>query len=266
MPFTLTWNVDPVIFEWGYFSLHWYGLLFAGAFVLGFKVMERIYILEGREKGELDSLLMHLIVGTVVGARLVHCLFYDPQYFLAHPVEILKVWRGGLASHGGALGVLAAAAWFCRPEGRPPYLWLLDRLAIAAVLAGALIRIGNFFNSEIIGRPSQWVGVIFERVDDIPIPRHPVQLYEAFAYLAIFAVMWRIYRRKRPPTGTLTGFYLASVFAARFVLEFLKMPQASYESEFAVSVGQWLSVPFALAGIALLVWAQRAGREGTRST
>src|SRR5262245_58252495 len=114
MPFTLTWNVDPVLVHWGFITLHWYGLLFAGAFVLGFKIMERIYSIEGRAKGELDSLLMHIIVGTVVGARLVHCLFYDPQYFLAHPLEILYVWRGGLASHGGAVGVLLATAWFCR--------------------------------------------------------------------------------------------------------------------------------------------------------
>jgi phosphatidylglycerol:prolipoprotein diacylglycerol transferase len=259
MPISFSWNVDPVLFEWGPISLHWYGLLFAGAFVLGFYVMQRIYRLEGRAQGELDSLLLHIIVGTVLGARLAHCLLYDPRYFLAHPWEILMVWRGGLASHGGAMGVLLATFWFCRGNGRPPYLWLLDRLAVAAVLAGALIRIGNFFNSEIVGNPTQWFGVIFQKVD--VAPRHPVQLYEALAYFAIFAWMWRVYRRKQPPEGVLTALYLISVFAARFLLEFLKTPQAEYEQDYAISVGQWLSVPFVAAGLILFALKTRAPRS-----
>jgi phosphatidylglycerol:prolipoprotein diacylglycerol transferase len=258
MPLSFSWNIDPVLLEWGPVSLHWYGLLFAGAFVLGFYVMQRIYKLEARPQVELDSLLLHIIVGTVLGARLAHCLFYDPQYFLAHPWEILMVWRGGLASHGGAVGVLLGAFWFCRGNGRPPYLWLLDRLAIAAVLAGALIRIGNFFNSEIVGNPAQWFGVIFERVDSIP--RHPVQLYEALAYFATFAWMWWVYRNKQPREGLLTALYLITVFAARFLLEFLKTPQAEYEQDFAISVGQWLSVPFIAAGVAVLIHSHRTRR------
>src|SRR5262245_57130986 len=121
--FVFHWNVDPILLAWGPLALHWYGLCFAGAFVLGFQVMSRIYQLEGCGRVELDSLLMHMIVGTVVGARLSHCFFDDPDYFLAHPLEILMVWRGGLASHGGAVGVLLAAAWFCRRDNRPAYLW-----------------------------------------------------------------------------------------------------------------------------------------------
>jgi prolipoprotein diacylglyceryl transferase len=189
--------------------------------------------------------------------RLVHCLFYDPKYFLAHPLEILEIWKGGYASHGGAIGLLLAVYWYCRRAGRPTYLWLLDRLAIAAVITGAFIRIGNFFNSEIIGVPTDSVfGVVFLRVD--ALPRHPVQLYEAITYLAIFLVMLWLYRTKRATAnGVLTGTYLALVFSARFGLEFFKTPQAVYEAGNAISVGQYLSLPFVVVGIALLIRAHR---------
>ncbi len=254
----MTWNIDPVIVNIGPLTLGWYGLFFAGGFFIGLNLMQWIYRREGRPTAELDRILWFVLIGTLIGMRLVHCLFYEPEYFLAHPLEILKIWQGGYASHGGALGLLLAVFLYCRAPGRPKYLWLLDRLAIPAVLAGAFIRIGNFFKSEIIGIPTDSLfGVIFERVD--PLPRHPVQLYEAFAYLAIFVVLLQLYRRTRVTAdGTLTGLYLILVFAARFALEFFKTAQATYEDGYAISVGQFLSVPFVIVGVILVVRARRA--------
>lgn len=254
----MTWNIDPVIAQLGPLALGWYGLFFASGFLIGLNLMQWIYRRENRPTVELDRLLWFVLIGTLVGMRLVHCLFYEPEKFLAHPVDILKIWQGGYASHGGAVGLLLAVFLYCRAPGRPQYLWLLDRLTIPAVLAGAFIRIGNFFNSEIIGVPTDSVfGVIFKRIDDHP--RHPVQLYEAFAYIAIFIVLLQVYRRKRVTgNGTLTGFYLILVFTARFALEFLKTPQATYEDGYAISVGQYLSVPFVVVGAILLLRARHA--------
>jgi prolipoprotein diacylglyceryl transferase len=220
--------------------------------------MQWIYRRDGRSPAELDRLLWFVLGGTIVGMRLVHCVFYDPTYYLAHPLEVLEIWKGGYASHGGAIGLLLAVYWYCRAPDRPKYLWLLDRLAIAAVITGAFIRIGNFFKSEIIGVPTDSVfGVVFLRVDDLA--RHPVQLYEAAAYLSIFFVMLWLYRTKRATSdGVLTGTYLALVFGARFGLEFFKTPQATYEAGNAISVGQYLSVPFVVVGIALLLRARYA--------
>lgn len=253
-----TWDIDPVLLRLGPLTLSWYGALFAGGFLAGLQIMQWIYRREARQAAELDTLLWYVVVGTVVGMRLVHCFFYEPQYFLAHPIEILKVWQGGYASHGGALGLLIAVYLYCKGEGRPGYLWLLDRLAIPAVLAGAMIRIGNFFNSEIFGEPTGGgYGVVFTRVDVEALPRHPVQLYEAFAYVAIFVVLLQMYRRAQSlRDGALAGWYLVLVFGARFLLEFLKTPQATYEEGFAIYVGQYLSVPFVVVGTVLL-WRAR---------
>ena len=257
----MIWKVNPLLIDAYPLRLSWYGLFFAGGFLIGTYLMQWIYRREGRERAELDVLLWYVLGGTLIGMRLAHCLFYDPQFYLSHPVEILKIWKGGYASHGGAVGVLVAVYLYCRPPGRPAYLWLLDRLTIPAVLAGASIRIGNFFNSEIIGTPTDSpLGVVFARVD--PLARHPVQLYEAAAYLAIFIVLLTLYRRKAPAQGVLTGLYLCLVFGARMLLEMFKTPQASYATGLPFSVGQLLSVPFVAAGSVLLVRAYRARTAG----
>jgi len=252
------WNIDPVLFRQGPLELHWYGLLFAAGFLIGIRIMTWIYSSEGRAPQEVDRLLLYVLIGTVVGARLGHCLFYDPAYYWQHPLEILQVWKGGLASHGGALGVFLALFLYTRVHSGSGYLWLLDRIAIPASLAGALIRLGNFFNSEIVGKPTEgpWA-IVFDRVD--AIPRHPVQLYEALAYALIFTLLLVVYRRAghRPRPGTLFGLYLVATFTVRIGLEFFKLPQAAYEAHFAFSVGQWLSVPFVALGLVLLVRAQR---------
>lgn len=257
MTAALHWSPDPVLVSIGPLAVRWYGLFFAAAFLVGYSVMAQIYRREGRDTSSLDTPLTYMVIGTLIGARLGHVLFYDPQYYLTHPLEILQVWEGGLASHGGAAGILIALLLYTRKPGRPSYLWLLDRVAIPAALGGFFIRVGNFFNSEIVGMPtSGWWAVVFDRVD--PIPRHPVQLYEALAYLLIFVVLVLVYVRpaKAQRDGLLLGIFFTLVFSARFLLEFVKTPQAAYEAGLAVTVGQWLSVPFILVGIALMARAR----------
>ncbi len=252
----MTWNIHPIILQLGPIAIGWYGLFFAGGVFAGLLIMQWMYRREGRNVAELDRLLWFVLIGTVVGMRLVHCLVYDPEYYLAHPWEIPQVWLGGYASHGGAIGVLLGVWLYSRGPDRPAYLWLLDRLAIPALLAGTFIRVGNFFNSEIYGMPTDsFLGVVFERVD--VRPRHPVQLYEAFAYSVIFALLLWIYRRlKAPREGMLVGLYFLLVFSARFLLEFFKTAQATYENDGSIYVGQYLSLPFIGLGIALLIHAR----------
>ncbi|HWT82805.1 MAG TPA: prolipoprotein diacylglyceryl transferase [Candidatus Methylomirabilis sp.] len=252
------WNVNPILIQFGPLAIRWYGLCFAGAFIVGFWIMERVYKREGKDPKSLDHLLIYTLIGAVVGARLGHVLFYDPHYYFTHPADIFKVWEGGLASHGGAAGILIALFLFTRRPGNPSYLWVLDRVAIPTALGGAFIRMGNFFNSEIVGTPtSGWWGVVFDRVDQVP--RHPVQLFEALAYGLIFVVLLMVYGRQdgRPPEGRLIGLFFLLVFSARFMLEFLKTPQAEYEAGFVLTVGQMLSLPFVLVGIILLVRARK---------
>ncbi len=254
------WNVDPVLFRIGPFALRWYSVLFLAGFLIGLRVMRGIYRREGKDERDLETLLLVTLAGTLIGARLGHCLFYDPAYYLAHPWEIPMVWRGGLASHGGLLGILAALAWYVRRREDRSYLWLLDRVAIPTALAGALIRLGNLFNSEIAGRPADvpWA-VVLERIDSVA--RHPVQLYEAAAYLAVFVALLALYRRlgAGAPRGLLLGTFLVLVFSARFALEPFKSHQAAFGADWPLSVGQLLSIPAVLAGVALVVRALRGG-------
>ena len=251
------WNADPILLQLGPVAIHWYGVLFAGGFLIGYQLMQWIYRREGYPTEQLDKLLTYIFIGTVIGARLAHVLFYEPDYYFSHPIEILKIWKGGLASHGGTVGVLMAILLFVRQHPENRILWLLDRLAIPTALTACCIRLGNFMNSEIIGLPtgSDW-GVIFERVDQLP--RHPVQLYEAACYLLTFIVLLAMYRWKKVQReGFAFGLFMVLVFGSRFVLEFIKTAQADYEAGFAISVGQWLSVPFVLLGIYYMVKARK---------
>lgn len=253
----LLWNFDPVALSLGPLAIHWYGLLFVGAFMLGQWMVHRMAQQEGEQRLDTDFLFMLVLGATIVGARLVHCLFYDPDYYLHHPLEILQVWKGGLASHGGALGLLLAVGYYSRKSGLS-FLWLTDRIALPSAFGAVLVRIANFLNSEILGKATagNW-GVVFEKID--AVPRHPVQLYEAASYLLIFGLLLVIYRRRRQqtPTGLLTGLFLALVFSARLILESFKMPQAAYESQQLFSVGQYLSVPVVLLGLWLCWRAKR---------
>lgn len=252
------WNADPVLFELGPLSVKWYGLLFATGFLVGYAIMSRIYRLESKPQEDLGTLLLYMMVATVIGARLGHCFFYAPGYYLSNPLEIVKVWNGGLASHGGAIGITFGLWFYSLRHPSQPFLWLIDRIAIPTALAGSFIRLGNFFNSEIIGEPTDlpWA-VVFARVDDIP--RHPAQLYESVAYLLVFGVLAAVYTRlyrghgSDMPRGRILGLFLVFVFSARVLIEIVKTPQAAYSLPVALSVGQLLSIPAVLIGI-WLVW------------
>jgi len=249
------WNVDPVLLHIGPLQLYWYGLLFVGSFVVGSWILKWIYIREGKDPEVLESLFIYIIIGAAVGARLVHCFFYDPSYYLAHPMKIFAVWEGGLASHGGVMGVLLAT-WLFAKKNNESFTWLLSRLAIPAALSGAAIRIGNFMNSEIVGQPTDvpWA-IVFERLDNIP--RHPSQLYESVAYLIIFVFLLFVYRNVKPAFATkiLPALWFITIFTVRFFLEYVKTKQAAYNVDQVLTTGQWLSVPFILLGVVWLVWA-----------
>lgn len=255
----IEWSIDPVLFTLGPLSPRWYGLLFASAFIASYWIMRRVFSAEGKSLQDLDSLTIYMIVGTVVGARLGHVLFYEPDIFLSDPIEVLAIWHGGLASHGGALGIIVGLWLFYKKKKGYTFIWLLDRLAIVAAVSGALIRIGNLFNSEIVGRPTdQSWGIWFTRLDALPLYRHPSQLYEAALCLVLFALLWWRYKkgdaRKHP--GLLIGCFLVLLFTGRFVIEFFKEHQVDFESSLPLDMGQLLSIPFVIAGILLVLKAR----------
>jgi prolipoprotein diacylglyceryl transferase len=224
--------------------------------MIGAKILETLLAKEGLRTDTIDRLFTYVIVGTVVGARLAHCLIYEPEIYLHDPIRILKVWEGGLASHGGTLGVIICVGLWRKKYWDAPMIMLLDFLAVAAPLTASLIRMGNFFNSEIIGPPTHlpWA-VIFERVD--MQPRHPSMLYESFAYLIVFGLMVLLYSKKlhRGRVGLLLGAFLIMLFGARFGIEFIKEPQVASETTMTLDFGQWLSLPFIGAGVFLVARA-----------
>ncbi len=258
------WNADPEIFRIGFFALRWYSLFFMISFLIGIYIFNWIYKRENKPVADIDHLLIYMLLGTVIGARLGHCLFYDPGYYLSHPIKILKVWEGGLASHGAAIGILLALYLYSKKKKDQPFLWLTDRIVIVVALAGSFIRLGNLFNSEIIGAPTHvpWA-FIFERVDNIP--RHPSQIYESLAYLIIFLILFFIYKKKgaATPKGYLFGLFLILVFGFRFFVEFLKAPQEPFEQSLPLDMGQILSIPLVLLGVYLLLNLKRWNKPET---
>ena len=253
---TIVWNVKPQIIEIGDFQLRWYGLLFASAFIFGNYLMGKMFKKEGVPDQWLDKILIYVLIGVVLGARLGHVFFYDWSYYSQHLGEILMVWKGGLASHGAAIGVILALWLFSRKVSHKSILWSLDRVVITVAAAAVLIRIGNLMNSEIIGIPTDvpWA-FVFERID--LLPRHPVQLYEAITYLFLFLLLYYLYWKKDAGTkmGLLFGLFLVILFSSRIVLENFKNSQGGFESSLgeSLSTGQWLSIPFVIIGL-YFVW------------
>ena len=262
----ITWNVDPVALSLGPLQVRWYGICWAVGFLLGYLLMGKVYKKEKMPEGSLDMLLVYMLVSTVVGARIGHCLFYEPEYYLSKPLEMLKIWEGGLASHGGAIGILIGLWLYVRRFNKKTekkkgekthitYLWILDRIVIAVCLVGALIRLGNVFNSEIYGTPTTlpW-GFVFVRGSEQffdsngeLLPCHPTGLYEAFFCLVAMALLlWMYFKRdlgdKRP--GLMFGTFLVIIFGSRIGIEFLKNVQVAFEKNMTLDMGQWLSVPF----------------------
>ncbi len=256
------WDVNPEIFSLGPLHVRWYGVFFALGFFLGYKIMARIYRREGRSLENLSDLLLYLMLGTVIGARLGHVFLYQPDYYLAHPWEIPMLWEGGLASHGGFAGVLVALYFYLKKHRDMNFIQLADRLAIPCLLAAAMIRLGNFFNSEILGTPSTlpWA-VVFARVD--PVPRHPAMLYEALAYFLVFVALYAAYWKTRiiQYSGRVFGISLAICFLARFLIEFVKENQVPFENRMVLNMGQLLSIPFIVVGICL-IWTSSKHAKG----
>ncbi|MGQ9818663.1 MAG: prolipoprotein diacylglyceryl transferase [Candidatus Kapaibacteriales bacterium] len=258
------WNASPEILRIDGFAIRWYGVLFALAFIVGYQIMSYIFKRERIPIKYLESLTFYVIIGTVVGARLGHCFFYEPGYYLQNPLEIVMVWHGGLASHGGVIGILLALWFFVKRHKKINFFWITDRLAIPSALGGSFIRIGNFFNHEIIGRPTDvpWA-IVFNVFNGRNVvgqtpPVHPSQLYESISYLLIFFLLLFIYKKKQHiPNGYLTGLLLVLVFTARFLIEFTKAYQADFEQFLPLSMGQLLSIPFIIAGFLLLRFSQK---------
>jgi phosphatidylglycerol:prolipoprotein diacylglycerol transferase len=268
----VNWDVSPEIFtipgiDW---PLRWYGLCWLAAILSSFFIMNLVYKTEGRTNQQLDRLTMYIVLGTVIGARLGHCLFYGPLWdmydvqgnlleegYLDHPLNLLKVYEGGLASHGGAIGIIIGAIYYCRKE-KESLLWVFDRLMIAVPLASMFIRLGNLMNSEIIGKPTNSsFGFIFSRIDNVP--RYPAQLYEAIAYLFLFVLMFWLWKNKRNVLGSgfMFGILLTIMFTVRFFIEFIKENQVEFENDLTLNMGQILSIPFVLIGIYLMVRSKK---------
>ena len=260
----VNWDVDPVIFHIGSFQLRYYGLLFIVGFYLGYYMFRHFFRRENKPLELLDTLLWTLLLCTIVGARLGHVLFYQPDYYLANPLLIFKVWEGGLASHGGTIAIMLGMWWFVRKYGRRydfGYIWLLDRLAVATAFAAMFIRLGNLMNSEIYGHQTSlpW-GFIFLQNGET-VAKHPTQLYEALAYLCTGIVLFVIYKYALPKIkeGLLLGIFFIGIFFSRFLIEFVKENQVGFEEGMALNMGQLLSIPFVLLGIFIIVRSFRPG-------
>lgn len=257
------WNVDPAILRIGGFELRWYSLLFVAGFVLGWFIFQGFFRREKISEKLLDPLLYTLLICTIVGARLGHCLFYQPDYYLGSWEgfwEIFMPWKGGLASHGGTIALLLGMWWFARKYGRKEdfdFVWILDHLAIAVAFAAFFIRLGNLFNSEIYGGPTDlpW-GFVYERNGET-VPKHPTQLYEGLTYLLLGFVLYGLYkwRLDKMYRGSFVGIFLVVCFGSRFLIEFVKNPQVEFEESMLLNMGQLLSIPFVLLGIGFLVYA-----------
>ena len=257
----IIWNPDPEIFSIGPLSVRWYGLLFATGFIFGYIIFQKIFKKEGVSIEELDRFTIYVVLGTVLGARFGHVCFYEPEYYCSHPSEIIKIWHGGLASHGAAVGILLAIWLFVRKSSKN-LLWLLDRIGIVVALGGAFIRLGNLMNSEIVGAPSKLPWAFAFVSDNITrglpenFTRHPSQIYEAFFYFLLFGLLYFLYQKGwGKKQGYLFSWFLILLFGFRFIIEFFKDIQVNFEQTMVINMGQWLSIPFVLGGIILLFFS-----------
>ena len=279
---SIVWDVDPILIHFGDGGIRWYGLLWAVGLYVCWALNDRMYKSENCPAEWSDQLFFWMAAGTIIGARLGHCWFYEwHQYgepwhlfgweftyrnpYIENPLRLFRIWEGGLASHGGTLGIIITAILlnkyrFSRyPQFGTSWIWILDRLCIGAGLTGALIRLGNLFNSEIYGGQTDlpW-GFIFVR-EGLTIPCHPTQIYEMIYCLIAFAVTYTLYHKTdaRRREGLLLGIFLEIVFFTRFCLEFIKNDQEAFEAGHLLNMGQLLSIPFIVLGLYLIIRAYR---------
>lgn len=260
------WNIDPEIVNLFGISLRYYGILFVSGLVLSLYILKGIFRQENIPQENLDKLFIYGIIGIFVGARLGHCLFYDPTYYFSHPLEMFLpiqpsstggyIFTGyrGLASHGGIIGLIIALIIYSR-KAKESIIKTIDLIAVVAPLGGAFIRLANLMNSEIIGIPTNvpWA-FIFVREDNLP--RHPAQLYEAISYLIIFGLLFYLYKTKREKlqNGFFFGLSITLIFVARFFIEFIKEKQVPFEEQMKLDMGQLLSIPFIIVGIGFIIY------------
>ena len=261
---TILWDWNPTFIEIGGFDIRWYGLMWAIAILAAERVCYFVFKREGLPSSTLESAFIWIVLGTFVGARVGHCLFYEPEVYLAEPWRIITdIRNGGMASHGATIGIILGI-WMFVKRNHLPFIWGLDRIAIVAPLSGAIIRLGNLFNSEIVGRPTDlpW-GFQFplchedrwlETLSEVPA-RHPAQLYEALCYFLTFGILLALYYRKdlgRRRPGFLFGCAMIGIFLTRFFIEFIKERQVAFEDNMVLDMGQWLSIPFIILGVIMI--------------
>jgi len=253
------WDVDPTAFTIPFINwpVRWYGILFVLGLLVSEYILFYIFEQEGKTKKNVEDLAVYVVIGTIVGARLGHVFFYDAMDYLRNPLDILKVWEGGLASHGGAIGILTAIYLYCR-KYKFEFLWIMDRLVIVVSFTGACIRTGNLMNSEILGTVTElpW-GVIFENAYPEILaqdPRHPAQMYEAIYCIFLMGLTYWLWKAKRTQlqNGFIFGVFMVVLFSLRFLDEFVKINQEAFENELPINMGQILSIPFVLAGLYLI--------------
>jgi prolipoprotein diacylglyceryl transferase len=265
----IIWNPDGTLLDLGFYQLRWYSILFGLGFVLGYQFVKWRFKRENLDLKLLDNLTVYLVIATVIGARLVHCFFYDWDYYQNHLLEILLPFRFspsfeftgfmGLASHGGGIGVTIALLIFSKVYHLKK-LWLLDTIALVMPLAAMCIRLGNLMNSEIAGQVTSvpWA-FVFKGIDNLP--RHPTQLYEAISYLLIFITLFIIDKKQKVKDGFILGLMLTTLFIARFLIEFVKADQSDFEAGMVINMGQWLSIPFIIAGLVLIFLSFRSKKS-----
>lgn len=269
-PLAIVWDAEPIAFSLGTLEIAWYGILWAAALLVALWIFARMVRRERLDPRLIDSGFLYGVLATIIGARLGHCLFYEPANYILHPftpefpwVKLLAIREGGLASHGAAIGLLVGLWLFAR-KWRLPYVWILDRVAVMVPLSGALVRFGNLMNSEIYGEATTlpW-GFIFVREGET-MPMHPTQIYEALGYLVIFFLLAHLYWRTKlaqEKRGVIFGLFLVLLFTVRFAIESIKLPQEAWEQGMVLNMGQLLSLPFIAAG-GVILW--RALRQPAR--
>jgi phosphatidylglycerol---prolipoprotein diacylglyceryl transferase len=265
----ITWTFSPTLIELGTREIRWYGLCWAVGFLLGYTLVQQIFKKEKLSEEWADKLFIYVLAGSIIGSRIGHCLFYDWSYYSEHLLEILYVWQGGLASHGGAIGIIIAVYLFSKYQVHKSMLWTFDHFMPGVCVGGAFIRLGNLFNHEIYGNPTDlpWG---FRFVENLPAwmrgadpiftaPSHPTQIYEMLYCLITLAVILHLYYRKDAikREGLIFGVFLIGIFASRFFIEFIKEPQEAFEQNMTLNMGQLLSIPFMIWGTYLIVRALR---------
>lgn len=259
----ITWDVSPVLFHLGPLTIRWYSLMFMIGFLAGYEIVARMFRHEGAPERWLSILLLWVVGATIIGARLGHVFFYEWDLYRQNPIKILYVWEGGLASHGGTIAIILAVILFSIFTTRRSPLWTFDRLVVPIALVGGLIRFGNLMNSEIFGHATtlpwgfkfvnspEW-HALYEGV-----ACHPTQIYEALCYFALFGIlMWMYWKRNAEErAGLIFGVFLIGIFLPRFLIEFIKNDQVAFEQTMTLNMGQWLSIPFILLGVAFVIYA-----------